>query len=96
MANFNPNDEFPTFTEVVTWPESQNLMALKGFRKNSALINSSKGLELYGPSAYRVEPNWLEKAQNGEIKTVYDEDEDFDGELEDIFVDYSFPFDDED
>lgn len=96
MANFNPNDEFPTFTEVVMWPESQDLMSLKGFRENSALINSEKGLEIYGSSAYRVEPNWLEKAKNGEIETDYDEDADFDGEVEDIYVDYGFPFDDED
>lgn len=90
MANFNPNDEFPQFTEVVTWPESQNLMSLNGFRKNSALINSDKGLDIYGSSAYRVDPKWLKKAQNGELSEV---DDDIMA-TDEINVDYSFPFDD--
>ena len=90
MAKFNPNDEFPQFTEVVTWPQSQNLMSLNGFRKNSALINSDKGLDIYGSSAYRVDPNWLKKAQNGELSEV---DDDIMA-TDEINVDYGFPFDD--
>lgn len=72
---------------VVTWQESQNLMEKKGFIKHCVLINSEKGLELYGSAAYLVDEKWLKKVEQGLIP---DSDED-EGEL---MVDYSFPEDD--
>ena len=39
---------------VVEWPYSQAYFELKGFDENSELINSEKGLEDFGSSAYFV------------------------------------------
>lgn len=49
---------------VVTWPESQDLMTKAGFRQNSYLINDDKGIEDFGSSAYFVDEDWLNKADN--------------------------------
>lgn len=51
-----------TYT-VVTWPEVQLLMDLKGFREHSYLINDDRGLDDFGSSAYFVETEWLSKNQ---------------------------------
>lgn len=88
MANYH-NDEFYQYSVVVEWAESQNLMEYKGFRENCVLINSEHGLAIYGSSAYRVKPEWLDKVRKGEIP-LSDENEDTE-----LLVDYSFPFDDD-
>ena len=94
MSSRNSLDEYPDFTEVVTWPESQNLMEKEGFRENAALINSPHGLDIYGSSAYRVNPAWLAKVESGEIKDC--EDSEAKPTDDDLLVDYSFPFDEDD
>ena len=43
---------------VVTWPDSQELMELEGFRENSYLINDDKGMNDFGSSAYFVSEEW--------------------------------------
>ena len=44
---------------IITWPESQELMDLPGFRENSYLINDDKGITDFGSSAYFVRKGWL-------------------------------------
>lgn len=44
---------------VVTWPDVQNLMEIKGFDEASFLINDEKGLDKFGSSAYFVNKKWL-------------------------------------
>ena len=44
---------------IVTWPDSQDLMEVKGFYDNAYLINDEEGLEKYGSSAYVVDKYWL-------------------------------------
>ncbi len=62
--------------EIVCWPESQMLMEKEGFYDNCSLINSERGLEEYGSSAYLVDKDWYQKFINGELSdAVYDEDE---------------------
>lgn len=80
------NGDYSDFTEIVTWPESQLLMDKVGFHENCILINSEKGLEIYGSSAYRVNPEWLSKVMSGEIEDGVDDSID-DHEL---MVDYAF------
>ena len=53
--------------EIVCWPESQELMAFEGFDENSELINSERGLDLYGSSAYYVDKEWLQEVEKGNI-----------------------------
>ena len=78
--------DYPEFTEIVTWPDSQDLMDKVGFRKNSALINSPSGLDKYGGSAYIVNPEWLDKVRSGEITDQCDDDY---LEKNELLVDYS-------
>lgn len=59
---------------VVTWPDSQLLMDKKGFRNHCELINSEKGLELYGSSAYLVDKKWLSDVKQGLIQNDMDDD----------------------
>lgn len=73
--------------EIVCWPESQMLMEKKGFYDNCTLINSEKGLEKYGPSAYLVEKDWYDKFINNELE---DADEDIDDVEEALMVDWEF------
>ena len=47
---------------VITWPEIQNYMGLDGFDENSSLINDEPMLSEYGSSAYFVDEDWLEEA----------------------------------
>lgn len=65
--------------EIVCWPESQMLMEKEGFFENCSLINSERGIEEYGYSAYLVDKDWYQKFINGELSdAVYDEvDDDF-------------------
>jgi len=62
---------------VVTWPDSQDLMELDGFRENSYLINDEKGLDDFGSSAYFVNKKWYEAKNNenctSNIKSGLDE-----------------------
>lgn len=52
--------EFYVFPEeannIVRWPESQDLMEIKGFDTECTLINDEYGLSMYGSAAYFV-PN---------------------------------------
>jgi len=47
---------------VITWPEIQYYMDLDGFDENSSLINDEPMLSEYGSSAYFVDEDWLEEA----------------------------------
>ncbi len=53
--------------EIVTWPESQMITEYSGYLENAVLINSDKGLDEYGSSAYIVDAEWWNKCLNGEI-----------------------------
>jgi hypothetical protein len=66
--------------EVVCWPESQMIMNKVGFFENCRLINSIRGLEEYGSSAYLVDKDWYQKVLNGEIPEtdLFDDDEELD------------------
>lgn len=77
--------------EIVCWPESQMLMEKKGFYDNCTLINSEKGLEKYGSSAYLVEKDWYNKFMNNELE---DADEDIEDVEEALMVDWEFSGDD--
>lgn len=52
---------------VVSFPNTQGLENKDGFLENVELINSDKGVELYGFGAYLVNKEWLEKVENDEI-----------------------------
>jgi hypothetical protein len=45
--------------QVVTWPESQNLMQYDWFENECFLINSERGLNTFGSGAYFVPVNRL-------------------------------------
>lgn len=70
---------------IVCWPESQMLMEKKGFHANCTLINSEKGLEKYGSSAYLVEEEWYYKFVNNEL-----DDADEDDEETELMIDWEF------
>ena len=55
-------NKYSLFT-VVTWPESQALIALPDFREHCHLINDSGGLSQFGSQAYMCEISWLNKNQ---------------------------------
>lgn len=85
---------------IVCWPESQMLMEKEGFYENCSLINSERGLDVYGSSAYLVDEDWYQKFINGELSdAVYDDDDAdeldacYDDEI--IFGD-DYEYDDED
>ena len=46
---------------LMVWPESQELMEMKGFRGNTWLINDEKGLDMYGSSAYVFDLDWYKE-----------------------------------
>lgn len=52
---------------VITWPDSQDLMEIEGFRDNSYLINDEKGIEDFGSSAYFVSVEWLNNLNNNKL-----------------------------
>ena len=53
---------------VVTYPTAQEIENKEGFFENVELINSDKGIELYGAGAYLVNSEWMTKVMNGEIE----------------------------
>lgn len=59
---------------IVCWPDSQMLMGKKGFYENCSLINSERGLEVYGSSAYLVDKEWYEKLEKGELDDMLDDE----------------------
>lgn len=65
---------------IVCWPYSQKMMGKEGFFNHCSLINSRKGLDAYGSSAYLVDKEWYEKCLSGEIKDtdIYDDEEELD------------------
>lgn len=65
---------------IVTWPDSQMLMGKQGFYDNCSLINSERGLEEFGGSAYLVDEDWYKKFCNDELPddTEEHDDEDLD------------------
>lgn len=44
---------------IVTWPDTQELMEVKGFYGAAYLINDEEGLAKYGSAAYVVDNWWL-------------------------------------
>ena len=68
--------------EIVCWPESQMLMEKEGFFDNCSLINSDRGLEEFGSSAYLVDKDWYQKFINGELPDAEYNDEDIDDMLD--------------
>ena len=68
--------------EIVCWPESQMLMEKEGFYDNCSLINSDRGLEEFGSSAYLVDKDWYQKFINGELSDAEYNDEDIDDMLD--------------
>lgn len=68
--------------EIVCWPESQMLMEKEGFFDNCSLINSDRGLEEFGSSAYLVDKDWYQKFINGELSDAEYNDEDTDDMLD--------------
>ena len=61
---------------VVTFPDSQIIEGKEGFLANCALINSDEGIEAFGSGAYKVDNDWLEKVNAGEVPDKeYTEDE---------------------
>lgn len=65
---------------IVCWPDSQMLMGMEGFYDNCSLINSERGLEAFGSSAYLVDKVWYEKFINNELG--YDTEKHDDEELD--------------
>lgn len=62
---------------IVCWPESQMLMEKEGFYENCSLINSERGLDVYGSSAYLVDEDWYQDFTNGVLPDAqYDDDDD--------------------
>lgn len=47
--------------DIVTWPESQDIMERSDYFDHCWLINDDEGLECYGSSAYVCESDWLKK-----------------------------------
>lgn len=64
-----------TNVEIVCWPESQDLMMYEGFEENCELINSERGLDLYGSSAFYVNKEWLQEIKKGNVKCRDDQDD---------------------
>ena len=81
-------------TEVVMWPESQELMDKEGFFENCELINSVRGFNLYGSSAYLVDRKWLEDVRKGLIPDRGDSNNEYDDY--ELVINYDFPYDNDD
>ena len=52
---------------VVQYPNTLELENKDGFFDNVELINSDKGIAIYGAGSYLVNEEWLEKVNNGII-----------------------------
>lgn len=61
MRDFTTKDNDYT---IVTWPESQELMTLEGFKENCFLINDDEGIQKFGSSAYFCNKMWLNSLTN--------------------------------
>lgn len=75
--------------EIVTWPESQMVTEYSGYLENAVLINSDKGLDEYGSSAYIVDADWWAKCLNGEIPLRGAEEDDT-TEDDELMIDVGF------
>lgn len=73
---------------IVTFPKSQSLGDKKGFFENVELINSDKGIELYGGGAYLVNKEWYENVKKGNVEDVEYTDEEYENNLE---INYTYP-----
>lgn len=73
---------------IVTFPKSQSLGDKKGFFENVELINSDKGVELYGSGAYLVNKEWYENVKKGNVEDVEYTDEEYENNLE---INYTYP-----
>ena len=49
---------------AIPFPEVQDLFGKEGFDDNSYLINDEKGIKDFGPCAYFVKKEWLNKVSN--------------------------------
>lgn len=49
---------------AMSFPEVQNLFEKEGFDDNTYLINDEKGIKDFGPCAYFVKKEWLNKVNN--------------------------------
>lgn len=49
---------------AMSFPEVQNLFEQEGFDNNTYLINDEKGIKDFGPCAYFVKKEWLNKVNN--------------------------------
>jgi hypothetical protein len=73
---------------VVTFPESQTLCEYDGFLDNVELINSDRGVELYGGSAYLVDEDWYNDIKANKIaKREYTDEELENG----LTINWSYP-----
>ena len=63
-------------SKIICWPESQMLFDKKGFKSNCELINSEKGVEKYGSSAYLVDEDWYEDMITDNLSEYEDDYED--------------------
>ena len=78
---------------VVEFPKSQLIEDKEGFLENVELINSDKGLELYGGGAYLVNEDWYNEVMKGNVPTREYTDEELVNGLE---INYTFPIEVED
>ena len=76
---------------VVSYPQNQVLENKEGFLENVELINSDKGIELYGGSAYLVNEDWYNDVLNGNVVDREYTDE----EMLSLEINYTFPIEDE-
>ena len=74
---------------VITWPESQMLFELRGFRENCSLINGEVGLKVYGSAAYLVDEEWY-NSDDEEEDEEFEEDDLENDELEICYDDELF------
>ena len=78
---------------IVEFPKSQMLEDKDGFLDNVELINSDKGIELYGGGAYLVNEEWYDKVMQGEVADREYTIKEMENGLK---INYTFPiFDDE-
>lgn len=66
---------------VVQFPESQILDTKEGFFENCELINSERGIQMFGGCAYLVNKDWYEKVKSGEIADADYTEEDMENNL---------------
>ena len=73
---------------VVTFLESQNLCEYDGFLNNVELINSDKGIEMFGGDAYLVNEDWYNKVKAGKIPTKEFSTDEL---ANDLVINYTYP-----